>query len=525
MEISIGNKKIPLKEQYNLIVGDFEEKDLQKYKKNFIFKELEDLNLIPFKKLLKYIKRIDTTTKKFEKLNKIIEYLDVYRRVSAENIGLINNYLEILNSLFNHMEYNLALKRKDSLSNELKLSKIKEKSNLLSTKTNLLKNLNNQVKKNRKELEYLKEDYFEIKNKRKQINNRITNLNETIRKLKKERKEKFSEINRITRDMEHPENKTKLPDMSELSNAEKIKNLRSEAKDIHYKSRQIESELNEAKNKLNEIQPKFNSYKKDFDALKSTIERQEIQIKQQQDEIKDLLEHKIKESTPQYDLSKFNNIRDYEQIKKEINQTEREINTIKNNNIHISGENMQDLETFDQKLSQFYEKLIDNKENLIFNIEKNKILISVERLRDVELMLKNFESISNKFLININLEMKLVLITDFDSKEFFIQTEFIRNEKESLKFEDLTTPEKVFVVIILFFSINIGLDIKQIIFSNLFLYENFNKRGSLFRTIRKILPILKREKSFSDINLQFLISNLELKRPIENLNIIKIYRG
>ncbi|MFO7797030.1 MAG: coiled-coil domain-containing protein [Promethearchaeati archaeon] len=520
MEISIGNKKIPLKEQYNLIVGDFEEKDLRKYKKNFIFKELEDLNLNPFKKLLKYFKRIDITTKKFEKLNKIIEYLDVYRRVSAENVCLINNYVEILDSLFNHMQYNLALKRKDSLSNELKLSKIKEKSNLLSTKTNLLKNLNNQVKKNRKELEYLKEDYFEIKNKRKQIHDRINNLNEKIKKLKKERKEKFSEINRITRDMEHPENKKKLPDLSELSNAEKIKNLRSDAKDIHYKSRQIESKLNEAKNKLYEIQPKFKSYKKDFGALKSTIQRQENQIKQQQDEIKDLLEHKIKESTPQYDMNEFNNIRDYEQIKKELNQTEREINTIKNNN--ISGENMQDLEPFDQKLSQFYEKLIDNKKNLTFNIDKNKILNSVERLRDFELILKNFENISNKFLININLEMKLVLITDFDSKKFFIQTAFIRNEKDSLKFEDLTTPEKVFVVMVFFFSINIGLDIKQIIFSNLFLHENFNKRGSLFRTIRKILPILNHEKIFSDIKVQFLISNLELKRPIENLNIIKI---
>lgn len=522
MEISIGNKKIPQKEQYNLIVGDFEDKDLQKYKKNFIFKELEDLDLIPVKKLLKYFKTIDITTKKFEKLNKIIEYLDVYRRVSAENVSLINNYVENLDSLFNHMQYNIALKRKNSLSNELELSKIREKSNQLSTKTNLLKNLNNQIKKNRKELEYLKEDYFEIKNKREQINERITNLNETIEKLKKERKEKFSEINSITRDMERPGNKKKLPDMSELSNAEKIQKLRSEAKDIHYKSKQIETELNKAKSKLNEIQPKFNSYKKDFDALKSTIERQENQIKQQQDEIKDLLEHKIKESTQQYDMNEFNNIRDYEQIKKELIQTKREINTIKSNNTHISGENMQDLEPFDKKLSQFYEKLIDNKENLTFNINKNKILNSVEILRDFELILKNFQNISNEFLIDINLEMKLVLITDFDSKEFFIQTEFIRNEKDSLKFKDLTTPEKVFVVTIFFFSINIGLNIKHIIFSNLFLHENFNKRGSLFRTIRKTLPILKDEKIFSDVKIHFLISNLELKRPIENLNIIKI---
>jgi hypothetical protein len=63
---------------------------------------------------------------------------------------------------------------------------------------------------------------------------------------------------------------------------------------------------------------------------------------------------------------------------------------------------------------------------------------------------------------------------------------------------------------------------KTILFSNIFIPESYNKRGSIFRTIRKLVQIFERNSSFSDYTFVFIISNLELKKQMENIKIIKI---
>ena len=116
------------------------------------------------------------------------------------------------------------------------------------------------------------------------------------------------------------------------------------------------------------------------------------------------------------------------------------------------------------------------------------------------------------------------LLLSKDNQKFIIQLNFIRNNKESIDFNELTTPEKIFFVIILYISFELQIDKHNIIFSNLIIPVEFNKAGSIFRTIRKIIPIFEKEKNFGKFNLIFIFSNLEMKKEVKNLKIIKIQK-
>lgn len=522
MEIKIDNKSIPLKERFNLILGNFEENQIEQEQANLEFKKFNDFSRIRLNRFLEYFKLINPPIDKFDKLNNLIGYLELFHELSVRNISLIESYADILSSLFSLINFNLKFNKKKSLEKELELARLKEKSTILSEKTSLLNNLNEQIEKNRQELEYLEEDYFKVKNKKKQIQERISNLKETKKKLNQKRKEKFSEINTITRNMEDPKTKSKIPEVSGLSNAERIKKLRKEAKEIHYRIRKINSEIDEAKNKLDSIQPKFKSYKKDYNALKSTIERQENQIEQNKKEIEKITQTYKENSTQKLKMDQLSNIRNYKIIKKDLKNTEKKIEMILNENQFIEEKKIQEFGLIIDKLSDFQKNIIENGENLMFDIMEDKVISIVEDLRDFELILTSVGDIMNKFLLQINLQIDLFLAIDFENKEFFIQSNFLRKEKENLDFENLTTPEKVYVAISFFIATHIVINNSKIIFSNFFLNDKFNKRGSLFRTIRKIIPLLKDKEIFEEIEITFLISNLKMKRPIENINIIKL---
>jgi hypothetical protein len=522
MEIQINNQKISLKDRLNLILGDFQGEELKANEKNFKYKQFEDFTIIPLKNFLKYIKNIDSSKVEFDNLNLLIKYLNKFQEVSSLNISVINKYLEIFKLLFTIIDFNLALSKKRRLKKELELSQLKEKSSTLSAKTNLLNNLNEQIKKNRKDLKYLEEDFFQINNKKEQLEERINKLEQTIRKLNQERKAKFQEVNKITRSMEAPKKKSEIPPVAGLSNAERIQKLRKEAKEIHYKIRKYKSELENAKKNLDSFLPKYQSYKKDFDSLKSTTDRQENQIKQQKAEIEELTRKSDLKNLSEMNIGDLSNIRDYNTIKKDINKIDNKIDTMIEKNEYFKDKEIQDFDNLGQRLTEFKAFLSEQKEDLIYEININTVNSLVDNLREFELYLKEIEDLMNIMIGQINLELSLETHIDFGNKEFIIKPKFTRNEKETLGFNQLTTPEKVFVVINLFITINISLDVRKVLFSNLYLNENFNKRGSLFRTLRKVIPIFQQNKNLSDIELTFAISNLELKRPIENINIIQL---
>ena len=126
------------------------------------------------------------------------------------------------------------------------------------------------------------------------------------------------------------------------------------------------------------------------------------------------------------------------------------------------------------------------------------------------------------FLSEVNLESKFHLIINKNNTNFSIKIQFTRSIKEIVNFEALTTPEKVFFITTLHISIQILLNLKNIVFSNLFIQNKYNKRGSIFRTIRKIIPIFENYDKLSEHSLVFIISNLEMKDQIENLKVINI---
>jgi hypothetical protein len=66
------------------------------------------------------------------------------------------------------------------------------------------------------------------------------------------------------------------------------------------------------------------------------------------------------------------------------------------------------------------------------------------------------------------------------------------------------------------------LNSKYIVFSNLFILPVYNKGGSIYRTIRKIIPLFETDENLSDVSIILLMSNLTLKKDIEKLKIIKV---
>jgi hypothetical protein len=113
-------------------------------------------------------------------------------------------------------------------------------------------------------------------------------------------------------------------------------------------------------------------------------------------------------------------------------------------------------------------------------------------------------------------------ITIKDNKNLFVQQKFFQiRKKTTLNFKELTTPEKIFFLIVLDISLRILFN-KKIIYSNLFLPVIYNKHGSIVRTLRKIIPIFERETELQNFNLIFILSNVEMKEKIKNLEVIKI---
>jgi len=165
---------------------------------------------------------------------------------------------------------------------------------------------------------------------------------------------------------------------------------------------------------------------------------------------------------------------------------------------------------------------INDKDEVLISHKNDEINDSIKNFRKIEILNRKIEDLLNKFLIEINLETRFQLIISKDYKDFSLNIELIRSNKEILSFEGLTTPEKIFFVIMFYISIQIHLNFKNIIFSNLFVPNIYNKRGSVYRTIQKIIPIFEKENKLKKFNLIFIISNLELKKPIKNVKIIKI---
>ncbi|MEJ2279645.1 MAG: hypothetical protein P8Y70_18170 [Candidatus Lokiarchaeota archaeon] len=164
-------------------------------------------------------------------------------------------------------------------------------------------------------------------------------------------------------------------------------------------------------------------------------------------------------------------------------------------------------------------------QKLKFDLEKDDNLevdLIFKAFHKIEQLLNEFEVKINPLLREINLNISLNLSISKITDKFLIEPKFQRNKEKKLKFNDLTTPEKVYITICFIIVIQLINNLKQIIVSNTFLPEKFNKKGSIFRTIKKLLNLVRNDQSFKDISLTFIIKNFEPKKMIQNLNVIKI---
>ncbi|MFX1314931.1 MAG: hypothetical protein ACFE9T_03645 [Promethearchaeota archaeon] len=527
LRISIGEKDIAIKDRFTLILGKFKKNLLNQYQNEGYILISENFNLIPIDEFIKIIQK---EAKEFSELLKALKLLDILNNFHKKvkiNIDIFSKYNDFIQSLIHSFEFNLLLKKKNVLLEELELSKIREKSSELTAISDLIDKLNESLINNKNKLKYLEEDFLKRKNHINQVKKTLNNFNLEIQNLNKQKKECFNLINRITRKMESSKEEKKDDLMlpieinNNLSNAEKIRALQKKAKEIQYEINENKAKLDEVNLKFEELKPQYEIYEKDYQNLLNIIENDEKKINKLQIEYKEKLKQSEYITNKYIEVKDIKSIRLKNEIEEEIEKLNDKINQISGSNTQINPENLESLSNIIQKLNEFNKNLKLRQKEIIIEYNQDEVYEIFDKFRNLEKIINNLEELLNKFLSQNNLESQLQIVISGD-KKFFIQLDFTRSNKEHAKFEELTTPEKVFFIIVLYISIKILTKTNNIIFSNIFIPTQYNKRGSIFRTIKKILPIFQNDQNLSEFRLIFIISNLQMKRAIQNLNLIKI---
>ena len=219
-------------------------------------------------------------------------------------------------------------------------------------------------------------------------------------------------------------------------------------------------------------------------------------------------------------LDEFNTsdlLKSTEEIKKQIEEIDKRINFIDK-----SIQRPYNLLGIKDGLNTLKAKLNDDKD-ITYISPINEIAECVETFNKTDDFIKKLESLINKFLLQVYLKLEIETLISQDNKDIKYLLKFYNiKKKKLLTFNELTTPEKVFFVIVLYLSIMMMLSINHLIFSNMLLPKIYNKRGSIFRTIKKILPVFKRDLSLKNFNLVFILSDLEIKEQLKDLTVINI---
>ncbi len=527
--ISIGSKDVPIKDKFTLINGKIKKNLLNKYKNNLFLEISENFNRIPIEKYIGFLQEESEEFHELQKSRRLLNFIHKYRKIVSSNMLLLSQYNEVVDNIILILRYNILLKKKESLLKELELSKQYKKSSEITASTDLIKKLNESLAINKKKLKFLEEDYFQRKNQVDQIKKTINEYNSKIQELNKEKKQYFSQINKITREMtgDAPEpikeiNNNITESGTKITNAEKIKNFQKKAKEIQFEITKIKSKISQTQFKLEELTNIYEIYKKDYQELVELINNEEKRIIDLQSELKNIIKDERNTLIQDLDLIDLKSFKPSQEIKDDLKKTETELNKIiilKNFN---TPQNPKDLSLITIKLKELDEKIKNQESKIMITINEKDIIESFEEFRRLENELNEIETLVNKFLSEINIKSQLRIILNDDDKYFFIEITFIRNDKEKVNFDGLTTPEKIFFIMAFYISIKLNIKIENIIFSNVSILSIYDKAGSIYRTIRKILPIFEMEDKLSRFNLIFIISNLELKREIKNLKIYTI---
>jgi chromosome segregation ATPase len=516
-----------INDRFTLILGKLKKNDVSSYVNASLQKCLKQLNCISIEIFIDIFNKSKVQYLKLKKALELPHYLITYSQKSKRNSEIIFQLYSVYQNFKDLAKFNKLLTKKEKLLNELEMSKVYEKESAISTITELIDNLEENIKKNRKKLTYFEEDYIKRKNQIDSIKKHISESRNQIAELNQKKKSYFSEINRITRRMENttkekPEKKHNGEKQDNIPNSEKIKRLQINAREKQYQINQLRAKIDEKKSKIARFEPQFKIFEKDHNKIMTLIQNDETRIKELKEKLKnEIQETKLPLSLDNQKIEELD-IRSKKEIETEINLIERKLAQIEIPKDYYNLNNPQDFSKIQNKILELKNEMKNTKDQIEITGTEKEISQIIQNFEFLENLIKQLETLVNLFVKKINLKSQFLITMNNDKKDLFIEIIFTRNEKERTKFENLTTPEKVFFAIVFYLSIEMLNNSKYIVFSNILIPEDFNKRGSTERTIRKILPLFNKEALLSDTNLIFIISNLDINSDINNLKLIKI---
>lgn len=499
-------------DRFTLILGKFNKENVNLFLELNIFDLFGNFNVIPMEKIVKIFKKQDFN---LDKSLNMTQFLNSFHRITDSNNKIIDLYNELLQSFVSILNYNDFLKEKDNLLNQQKIIENVNKRSDMTDIFSKLKEIKDSIIVNKRKLIYLEEDYFKQKNREDQFKKSINGLKIKIENSNRQKKEFVSQINKLTREMDDPNLKTTNED-NNLSYSEKILAHQKGIKECQYEIKTTSEKLSSISNEYNNFVFRFEKLEKDHQKLLNFLSKDHNKMKEMKTEISERLRKNLD------DFDELYLIKSPEQIEVELQEIENKMKLINESNQFLNKDQPNDLTKIQEKIMLIKNLIIKNQE-VNPPVKENEVVETIENFRNIENKINSLEELLNSFLIQIYLKSHLEITISEDNKNLFLHLKFFQIRKKSnFNFDELTTPEKIFFVIVLYISIKIISNSKNIIFSNLFLPSFYNKQGSIFRTIKNIIPVFQREDIFNGFNLIFLLTNLEMREQIKNLKVITI---
>ena len=499
--INIADNEIDIKNQFTLILGKFKKEQIKQFQEYDTHDLIEDFNVISFEKILTIFK--DETN--YVNFLRFVEILDPFLNKTEFLIQIIEEYCD-LTQLFNQsLQLRIFINENENLEKLLEIRMKIDKTPNLKDTFDEINDLNNMIIEKKQTLNYLGEDFTKQKMKRDRFSKSINSLQTKLKNVKLQKEKTFKKINILT-----GENEASRDTDNELTDSQRILKLQQQVRDYNYEMKKINENIEEENAEFREFKLNFSIIEEDYKLLESTIDDYDSKL----NKLKKYLAKDIDTELDEFEMSDL------------LNSHNQIIKSIQDNNLKIK--NIQKHKFFDKNqsdtLSPIYEELTNIKSNLTKNkisFTKDDIEKSVDFYQNIKSKVLKLEEIINKFLMQIYLKYTFE-ITLNDKKNLFIKQKFFQiRKKTTLNFNELTTPEKIFFLIVLDISFRILFN-KKIIYSNIFLPVIYNKRGSIFRTLKKIIPVFERETEFQNFSLIFILSNLEMRERIKNLEVINI---
>ena len=330
-------------------------------------KILENFELIPIETFIDFLYRQSEEFLNLKKSLKILEIFNENRNCMEQNIKIVIQFIEVVESLISLFRFIKLTKEKEILEKELEISKKYKKSSDITAISDLMKKLNESLINNRRKLKYLEEDYLQRKNQIDQIINTIDNFKLKIQELTKQKKENFSQINKITREMEAEPTDQKLiqDEKSELNasltNTEKIKRLQMNAKEIQIEINQIKSNIKDTNLKFEELNPLYEINEKDYDNLLEIIKTDEKKLEKLQSQLKEKINDEESMSIQELGIPDLKSIRPTQEIEDQVKKINSELTEISLIDSLFNTKNQYDLSLIIKKLGEISNDIEKNR--------------------------------------------------------------------------------------------------------------------------------------------------------------------